>query len=325
MKRYLVQLAACCIWLVMFGVSCATTQRTAETGQLEAGDNQTGAASAEAAAATQGEDEAALEKKAAIPNVSVNIVQVNKDEFQTKKEDGSAAKTDAEGVEESDLSAEQQPAPQKVAAVPEMAAVGEAEAAVAEPAQFIRARRAPSSFKVIQYMPDTSNSLGTESLLSEISKEIAGKVFYELQEEGERNFTAKVAVVNAVPLSDFKRETEFGRIMGEYLLTDLADRGLRVTELRMGQEINILPQTGEFIMTRNIGEIANNSPELDFVVISTFSNTRKTLIVQGRLVSLKDGLVKTTWRYGLPLNRELLGLFHEVEKPFTIAVKGMYK
>ena len=191
--------------------------------------------------------------------------------------------------------------------------------------QLERPRRPASTFKMIQYMPDTSGSLGTETQLSEISKEIAGKVFYELQEEGEKNFTAKVAVVNAVPLSDFKRETEFGRVMAEYLLTDLSDRGLRVTELRMGQEINILPQTGEFIMTRNIGEIANNSPELDFVVVSTFTNTRKTLIIQGRLVSLKDGLIKTSWRYGLPLNRELLGLFHEAEKPFTIAVKGMYK
>ena len=132
-------------------------------------------------------------------------------------------------------------------------------------------------------------------------------------------------MVNAVPLADLKRDTEFGRIMAEYLLTDLADRGLKVTELRMGSEINILPQTGEFIMSRNIGELANNTPELDYVVVSTFTNTRKTLIVQGRLVSLKDGLVKTTWRYGLPLNRELLGLFHSVEQPFKIAVKGMQR
>ena len=182
-----------------------------------------------------------------------------------------------------------------------------------------------ASYKVYQYMPDKSQSLGTEILLSEMSREIAGKVYYELKEEGERNFTARVAVVAAVPLSDFKRETEFGRIMGEYLLTDLADRGLKVKELRMGKEINILPQTGEFIMSRNIGELANNSPALDYVVVSTFTNTRKTLIVQGRLVGLANGLVKTSWRYSLPLNRELLGLFHSAtaERPYNIAVKGL--
>jgi hypothetical protein len=177
--------------------------------------------------------------------------------------------------------------------------------------------------RIFQYMPDSSKSYGTESMLSEISKEVAGKVYYELKEEGQRNLTSRIAVVAAVPLSDFKRETEFGRIIAEYHLTDLADRGIQVKELRLGSDINILPQTGEFILSRNIGELANNSPELDYVVASTFSNTRKTLILQGRLISLKTGLIKTSWRYNIPLNRELLGLFFSVEQPFTIAVKGM--
>jgi hypothetical protein len=144
-----------------------------------------------------------------------------------------------------------------------------------------------------------------------------------MQGEGDVHFSGKIAVVNAVPLSDFKRETEFGRVMGEYLLTDLADRGLTVTELRLGKDITILPQTGEFILSRNIGELANKMPELEYVVVTTFANTHKTLIVQGRLVRLKDGLVKTSWRYSLPLTRELLGLFQAVEAPYKIAVKGI--
>ncbi len=184
-------------------------------------------------------------------------------------------------------------------------------------------RRVPTKYNVYQYMPDTSKTLGTEILLSEMSKEVAGKVFYEMQEEGEKNFTAKIAVVNAVPLSDLKRDTEFGRVMGEYLLTDLADRGLKVTELRLGKDITILPQTGEFILSRNIGELANKMPELEYVVVTTFANTRKTLIVQGRLVRLSDGAVKTSWRYSMPLNRELLGLFQPAEAPYKIAVKGI--
>ncbi len=198
-----------------------------------------------------------------------------------------------------------------------------------EPAPTSKARPAATAVAaaprhlVYQYMPAASRSYGTENMLSDLSKEVAGKVFYELKEDGRRNLTSRVAVVAAVPLSDLKRETEFGRVIAEYYLTDLADRGIKVKELRLGKDINILPQTGEFILSRNIGEIANNSPALDYVVVSTFTNTRKTLILQGRLVSLKTGLVKTSWRYNLPLNRELLGLFYSVDQPFTIAVKGM--
>lgn len=204
-----------------------------------------------------------------------------------------------------------------------MAANAPKEKGPAAPAPQAEVRRVPTKYNVYQYMPDTSKTQGTENLLSEISKEVAGKIFYNMQEESDKNFTGRIAVVNAVPLSDLKRETEFGRVMGEYLLTDLTDRGLKVTELRMGKEITILPQTGEFILTRNIGELADRAPELEYVVVTTFSNTRKTLIIQGRLVRLNDGTVKTSWRYSMPLNRELLGLFQPAVPPYKIAVKGI--
>ncbi|MEW6429784.1 MAG: FlgO family outer membrane protein [Thermodesulfobacteriota bacterium] len=189
----------------------------------------------------------------------------------------------------------------------------------------VQAVKAPAvAYPVYRYLPEGSDPAATETTLSAISREIAGKVFYELKEESGSASSARVAVVNAVPLSDFKRETEFGRLLGEYLLTDLADRGLRVNELRLGREITILPQTGEFIMTRNIGELATAQPALDHIVVSTFSNTRRTLIVQGRLVELSTGIIKTSWRYGLPLTRELLALFHGPgQHTNTIAVKAM--
>ncbi len=161
-----------------------------------------------------------------------------------------------------------------------------------------------------------------ENILSEMSKEVAGKVFYEIKDEGQPTMTSRVAVVCAVPLSDLKRETEFGRVVAEYYLTDLADRGIQVKELRLGKDITILPQAGEFILSQNIGELANVSPALDYVVVSTFSNTKKTLILQGRMISLQSGLVKTSWRYTVPLNRELMALL-DANQPFTIAVKGM--
>ena len=185
-----------------------------------------------------------------------------------------------------------------------------------------RATYTRGRYRVYHYMPETNRALGTEALLSELSREVAGKVYYGLKDDGEKHHSAKVAIVGAVPLADLKRETEFGRMMAEYLLTDLSDRGIRVTELRLGKEINILAQTGEFILSRNINELANNNQELDYVVVSTFTNTRKTLVLQGRMIDLKNGIIKTAWRYTLPLNRELLGLFHTIEQPYTIAVKG---
>lgn len=180
-----------------------------------------------------------------------------------------------------------------------------------------------NNHRIYQYKSPVSQYYNTENTLSDMSKEVAGKIFYEMKDEGQHNMSSRVAVVCAVPLSDLKRETEFGRVVAEYYLTDLADRGLQVKELRLGKDINILPQTGEFILSQNIGELANESPALDYVVVSTFTNTKKTLILQGRMISLQSGLVKTSWRYTIPLNRDIITLLDANQQPFTIAVKGI--
>ncbi len=178
------------------------------------------------------------------------------------------------------------------------------------------------SRRVYQYVPDYYPTPGTEKQLADISRKAAGKVYYSLKSESGLE-AVRVAVVAAVPLSDLKRETEFGRLIAEYLLTDLADRGIQVAELRLGREIAIMAQTGEFILTRNIGELFENYPELDYVVVSTFSNTRSKLIVQGRLVNLRTGVIKSSWRDTLAMNRELLVLFNDPPRPYTIGIKGM--
>lgn len=182
------------------------------------------------------------------------------------------------------------------------------------------AKPAPRGFL---YKSDAGRTYATEKTLAEMSKEVAGKIYYAMKDDDLQTFSSGVAVVCAVPLSDLKRESEFGRVVAEYYLTDLADRGIQVRELRLGKDINILPQTGEFILSQNIGELANDTPALDYVVVSTFSNTRKTLILQGRMVSLKTGMVKTSWRYTMPLNRELIALLESGQPPFTIAVKAV--
>jgi hypothetical protein len=182
---------------------------------------------------------------------------------------------------------------------------------------------APTVQQLYRYQPASSAHLSPEARLAEIASQAAGNIFYNLKEKEGRHLTGRVAVVVAVPLSDFKRESEFGRLLAEYLLTDLADRGLQVVELRLGKEIHILPQTGEFILSRNTGELAQQQPALDYVVVSTFSNTPRNLIIQGRLLNLRDGLVETAWRHTMPLSRELLALFNEFEQPHSIAVTGV--
>ncbi|MEW6219857.1 MAG: FlgO family outer membrane protein [Thermodesulfobacteriota bacterium] len=176
---------------------------------------------------------------------------------------------------------------------------------------------------VYRYLPEPDQPTELPAQLASFSREAAGRVYYQLLEEGERALAATLAVVVAVPLADLKRETELGRLVAEYLLTDLADRGLRVQELRLGREILVVPRTGEFILSRNVGELAHPEPAVDYAVLSTFSNTRKALILQGRLVELRTGRVAASWRHELPLSRDILVLCRSSEPPFTVSLKAM--
>ncbi len=173
------------------------------------------------------------------------------------------------------------------------------------------------------YQAEVEQGPGLDYRLEKLAREVAGKVFYQLREDEPEIERLRLAVVVAVPISDLKRESEFGRVVAEYLLTDLADRGLSVTELRLGRDIHIIPQTGEFVLSRNIGEMASHQQDLDYVVVSTYSNTRRTLVLHGRLVALDDGLVRTSWRHSLPLDRELRGLFEVGGRPSVVNIRSM--
>lgn len=190
------------------------------------------------------------------------------------------------------------------------------------PAASAQQAQPPSTAGDLSPQP-TSRRSSTEEILARIAREVAAKVASTMREHPSlAAMTARMAVISAVPLSDLKRETEFGRMVAEYYLTDLADQGLQVQELRLGKDIHILPQSGEFILSQNAGELANDSLSLDYVIVSTFSNTKKTLILQGRMVSLSTGVIVTSWRHTLPLTHELIALLDTPPPPFTMAVKG---
>lgn len=191
------------------------------------------------------------------------------------------------------------------------------------PAASAQQAQQPSAEVDLSGQPASRRPSNTEEILSRIAQEVAAKVARTMKEHASLSaMTARMAVISAVPLSDLKRETEFGRMVAEYYLTDLADQGLQVQELRLGKDIHILPQSGEFILSQNVGELAHDSPSLDYVIVSTFSNTKKTLILQGRMVSLQTGAIVTAWRHTLPLSHDLITLLDTPPPPFTMAVKG---
>lgn len=95
--------------------------------------------------------------------------------------------------------------------------------------------------------------------------------------------THTVVVTTFVDLGHLKGESRFGRQVSERLVYALHTMGYRVFELRMGKDVNVVDNNGEFALTRKLEEMA--APyKPDAVLVGTFETAGSVITVQARLL-----------------------------------------
>ncbi|WP_141674205.1 FlgO family outer membrane protein [Dissulfuribacter thermophilus] len=87
-------------------------------------------------------------------------------------------------------------------------------------------------------------------------------------------------------INNLEHPTRFGRTLAETLLSTLTQNGIQVQEIRSATSINLAPQKGEFLLTRNPEEI-KKSIKAETVLTGTFSETPTTVIVNARIIDFK--------------------------------------
>lgn len=109
-----------------------------------------------------------------------------------------------------------------------------------------------------------------------------------------------------VNLDNFNQTSAFGRLMAEQLFFELNQRGYPVREYRFPDSIRVLPKSGEFALSRDLGALAAKS---GVVIVGTYSNARDAVFVNARLIHPGDGRVLRTANLVLepnPTVRQLL-------------------
>lgn len=122
------------------------------------------------------------------------------------------------------------------------------------------------------FSPDTFNTKVT-SLASQLSSYLQN---YDIS-------THTVVVTTFVDLGNLKGGSRFGRQVSERLVYVLHSMGYRVFELRMGKDVSVVDNNGEFALTRRLEEMtAPYKP--DAVLVGTFQTAGSVVTVQARLL-----------------------------------------
>ncbi|MDZ7817954.1 MAG: FlgO family outer membrane protein [Aliarcobacter sp.] len=103
-----------------------------------------------------------------------------------------------------------------------------------------------------------------------------------------------ILITSFVKLDQFKKTTEFGRVISESLINELSNRGFNVIEFR-GQMAVSINEEGEYFISRKPHELKDKIPNT-YVVVGTYSRQYKKIILNARVIDNITGKIITSAR-----------------------------
>jgi TolB-like protein len=103
-----------------------------------------------------------------------------------------------------------------------------------------------------------------------------------------------VLITSFVRLDNFKKTTEFGRIVSESLINEMSNRGFNIIEYR-GQLAVSINEKGEYFISRDPYKIKDEIPNT-YVVVGTYSRQYGKIILNARVIDNVTGRIISTAR-----------------------------
>lgn len=103
-----------------------------------------------------------------------------------------------------------------------------------------------------------------------------------------------VLITSFVRLDNFKKTTEFGRVVSESLINEMSNRGFNIIEYR-GQLAVSVNEQGEYFITRNPYKLKDEIPNT-YVVVGTYSRQYGKVMLNARVIDNVTGRIISTAR-----------------------------
>ncbi|PLY04121.1 MAG: hypothetical protein C0625_17330 [Arcobacter sp.] len=113
--------------------------------------------------------------------------------------------------------------------------------------------------------------------------------------------TKPVLITSFVRLDNFKKTTEFGRIVSESLINEMSNRGFNIIEYR-GQMAVSINEKGEYFISRNPYKLKDDIPNT-YVVVGTYSRQFGKVMLNARVIDNITGKIISSSRATYVHNR----------------------
>lgn len=141
----------------------------------------------------------------------------------------------------------------------------------------------------------------------------------QMMQNKKMHTSKSVLITSFVRLDNFKKTTEFGRVISESLINELSNRGFNVIDFR-GQMAVSVNENGEYYITRNTSKMRENVIN-SYVVVGTYSRQYGKVMLNARVMDNTSGQIitsaRSTYAHGL---RNDCVIFKDCKPPRTIKI-----
>jgi TolB-like protein len=114
-------------------------------------------------------------------------------------------------------------------------------------------------------------------------------------------------VATLVDQEDLGESSRLGRLFSEHYASRLSQRGVRVVELKLREQLFMKQSAGALLLSREVRDLSQ-AHNAQAVVVGTYTSSGQTLYIGLKLVRPEGNTVVSAHDYALALNANLKGL-----------------
>lgn len=116
--------------------------------------------------------------------------------------------------------------------------------------------------------------------------------------------TATFIVATLVNIDQLEKSSTLGRLISEQITSRIAQVGYGVVELKVRNSVYMKRNEGEFLLTREIKDVAT-AHKAQAVVVGTYAESSTLVYVSLKLVDPANSLILAAYDYALPLDKQI--------------------
>ena len=142
----------------------------------------------------------------------------------------------------------------------------------------------------LEIAADMQKNVTTQNTLESTIASLAAQML----ENKKLDTNKPVLITSFVRLDEFKKTTEFGRVVSESLINELSNKGFEIIEFR-GQMAVSINDEGEYFISRKPHELKSKIPDT-YVVVGTYSRQAGKVMLNARVIDNITGKIITSAR-----------------------------